>query len=196
MSFKEGFMKFNLSIFLFIFSTTSFALDSNNVSFLQELLVRAHVTKQLKNKEKQENKIDVYAYCHKVYENSRQVWEKNIDLDGTQLQTEGFIDKKFSLDQILNMKTKHRFLKSNVRGQDQHVNKSSFSSAPIFPHSRPICESYFTEEVSLVQVNDMTCRQIKFSTQDNSDMTYYQVFCENDSNIYINFLPLNDIQKL
>lgn len=191
-------MKLQIIVCSLFISASSFAfgIGSYKPSLFDELLIRAQIKNNLHNKNKKENKIDTYTYCYDVYEQSRSIWERNIEREGKQLQVQGFIDKKFSHDQILHMKKKHRFLNSTVRGQDQLVNKSSFGSSPVFPHSRPTCENFFSEEVSIVEIQGKSCRQVKFSTQENPDLLYYQVFCENDANIYINFAPTNEALPL
>lgn len=179
---------------LISFSSFGFGIGTYKPTLLDQLIMNQQIKNKLQNKNSKQEKNDPTVTCSEYFKKGKETWQRNLEKDGESLQVQGFMDKKFSSEELLSMKPRHRFITSNVRGQDKLVSKSSYASAPIFAHSYPICEKYFQEEVSVVKIDEQTCRQVKFTTEHDTQIEYYQVFCESDANIYVSYAPISNAE--
>lgn len=179
---------------LISFSSFGFGIGTYKPTLLDQLILNQQIKNKLQNKNSKQEKNDPTTTCSEYFKKGKKTWQRNLEKEGDSLQVQGFMDKKFSSEELLSMKPKHRFITSAVRGQDKLVSKSSYASAPIFTHSYPICEKFFQEEVSVIKIDEHTCRQVKFTTEHDTQIEYYQVFCESDANIYISYAPINNAE--
>jgi len=175
-----------------IFSISTYA-QFNHLSALEKYLLEIQYKEELLHGSKKKKKpFDAKKECVDRFQKSKTYWEKEAR-NGKKLLLEGEMEKAFSRDEVENMGTKNiHGLKSKVRGTDKFLTGGySTGGGYSFPHQNPGCEEFFTEEMKVIDVGDKKCRQVKFSYPEFTEVVYYQVYCQDSTNLRINFDPEN-----
>lgn len=175
-----------------LFFTNGYAQRFDSSPLMNEIMYRYELSRMLKEKKKSATPSEKLESCLKVIEKSRQTWRASLKTQGEALQKEGFFDQEFSEEEMRQMPNAHPHLVSPLRGQNKLIKKTTFSHAPLMPHTRPDCEGQFVENVQVVDIKGKTCRQVKMSLKENQQIFYYQTFCAKDNSIYINYASQNE----
>lgn len=179
-------MRWTLSVVTLFISLQSSA-QMPKISALEEYLYTLEYRSQLLDSKGPPKEIDQTAECLNRFKNAKEIWERESKIKKLILQ--GEMEKSFSRDDIEKMGTRpiHQLL-GKVRGTDKYLTKdSSYAYAPLFPHEYRACQTFFTEETSVVSHAGKKCRQIRFSYPELTEVIYYQLYCENSSKLFINF---------
>ncbi|MDO9183619.1 MAG: hypothetical protein Q7U04_14490 [Bacteriovorax sp.] len=163
-----------------------------NTDIIQNIILETQLQNYLNNNGS--SKFDAKVECYKVFQEAKAFWLKKSKSANRNLLVEGVMEEVFTKDEILNMgKTNIHGLKSKVRGTSKYIiGGYSHADAPGFPHMRPRCENIYKEEVVIKEIAGRSCREIKLTFDQKPDDFYYQVYCDNDSELKINFDVEND----
>ena len=161
--------------------------------FMQELLFRMQLQQEMGQKVRKEKPFDEKVDCLKAFESLKTEWKNQVVSKKRNLLREGTMPYAFTLEEIEKMKfTHHHGLLGKVRGQDQyHPGGFSHSGSPPFPHTRPGCAMVFEEEVKIKEFQGKKCRQVKFGLSDHRETVYFQLYCQDSTDLWINFDPEN-----
>lgn len=184
-------MKFLLCL-MFVFSA-SLSAQFNHLSSLEKYLLEIQMRDEILHGSKKKRKpFDAKKECIERYQRSKTYWEKEARNE-KKLLLEGEMEKAFSRSEIETMGTVNiHGLKTKVRGTDKYLpNGYSSGGGYRFPHAEQGCENFFQEEMQVIEVGDKKCRQIKFTYPEIKEVIYFQVYCENSTNLRINFDPEN-----
>lgn len=177
---------------MFIFSLTSYA-QFDHLSALEKYLLEIQYREEfLHGSKKKRQPFDAKKECIDRYQSSKTYWEKE-SRKGKKLLLEGEMEKSFSRSDIETMGTKNiHGLKTKVRGTDKYLPGGySTGGGYSFPHHLPGCESFFEEEMKIIDIGDKKCRQVKFTYSEFKEVVYYQVYCQDSTNLRVNFDPEN-----
>lgn len=132
--------------------------------------------------------------CYERFQSLKKIWLQSSQDKNQKLILEGSMGESFTREEIISMKNVNQHgLQAKVRGTDKYIKGGySFAHAPSFPHTTPGCEKVFQEEVRVIDVHGMKCREVKFTQNDNTDAVYYQVYCQDSKDLLISFDPKND----
>lgn len=145
-----------------------------------ELEYKAKVTGHLKDKPVKPRS------CASEFEKAKEKYNSHLCDGGSRLMKAGMISgKKFSHDEIESMPKSHPHLRSTIRGTNKLINYAVYSSAPTFPHTYRECENFFSEEVSILNVDGKLCREIKFTAPELGGESYSQIYCEDNADFFI-----------
>lgn len=184
-------MKFLILSSVF-FSVATYA-QFDHLSSLEKYLLEIQFKEEfLHGSKKKKKPFDPKKECIERYQTSKTYWEKEAR-NGKKLLLEGEMEKAFSKSDIETMGTKHfHGLKGKVRGTDKFITGGySTGGGYTFPHQNPGCENFFTEEMKVIEVGDKKCRQVKFTYPEFKEVAYYQVYCQDSTNLRVNFDPEN-----
>lgn len=179
-----------LSTFVFVFPTFA---QFDHLSSLEKYLLEIQYREEfLHGSKKKKKPFDPKKECTEKFQKSKTYWEKEAR-NGKKLLLEGEMEKAFSREDIEKMGTKNiHGLKTKVRGTDKYLPGGySTGGGYSFPHQLPGCENFFEEEMRVIDVGDKKCRQVKFSYPEFKEVVYYQVYCQDSTNLRINFDPEN-----
>ncbi len=184
-------MKFLILSTLFL-SLPTFAQFDHLSSLEKYLLEIQYKNEILYGSKKKKAPFEPKKECVERFQKSKSYWEKD-SRNGKKLLLEGEMEKAFSRSDIETMGTKNiHGLKTKVRGTDKYLPGGySTGGGYSFPHQYPGCESFFEEEMQVVDVGEKKCRQVKFTFPEVKEVVYYQVYCQDSTNLRINFDPEN-----
>lgn len=132
--------------------------------------------------------------CYERYQSLKKIWAQTAETKNQKLILEGSMGEAFTREEIISMKNVNQHgLQGKVRGTEKFIRGGySFAHTPSFPHTTPGCEKVYQEEVKVIDVHGMKCREIKFTQDHYPDAVYYQVYCQDSKDLLISFDPKNE----
>lgn len=177
-----------LTVFIALIPFSLMAYDTPAIT--QYLHIINQTTGVIDKMSKRE-KTNPSVYCPAKYNEAIRYWYRDSKRDGEYLRTVAQLEKAPTKEEILNPASEHFFQHETVRKSHKHIKTAWHLSGPSFPHTSSTCKRYFKEELKIVKFNGKFCREVKFSDPKRYGMEYYQMYCEGDKQLYLNFHPAN-----
>lgn len=132
--------------------------------------------------------------CYERFQSLKKIWSQTSEAKNQKLILEGSMEKAFTREEIISMKNVNQHgLQGKVRGTEKFTKGGySFAHAPSFPHTTPGCEKAYQEEVKVIDVHGMKCREVKLTQKDYPDAVYFQIYCQDSKDLLISFDPKNE----
>lgn len=181
-------------LLILCFLLTFSALAQTGNSLKNYLLQIQYKNQILKGSRERRQPVNPEEACYKRFQTLKKIWDEEVKSKNKKLIVEGSMNQTFTREEILSMKMENPHgLKGKVRGTDKYITGGySYSHAPSFPHTAPGCEKVFKEEVKVIDIQGLKCREIKFSQEAHQDVAYFQVYCQDSKDVRISFDKQND----
>lgn len=173
---------------IFIFAPClfiSFASLAQGPSIIDEIMFRIGLENSMRADKKAS---DSDKDCHEIYLRQKKNWFQVKNEKDKVLLYEGNMARAFTRFEIESMgEANYHGLKAKIRGTDVYTTGGYSVGRASFPHVYPGCESIFKEEVKILEISGIKCREIKFTQNNRAENVYFQVYCENSKKIGISF---------